>query len=126
VTRTLIFQCVENERRPAPFAELSFESASLMKSMRVFCADAGGVVAGGVAEAPSLADAGEPEVFDAPSVAAEAESPLGDETGAVGGPFGPDAASVVGPALPAPDAELASPPAAGDCVDTGRLAPAYA
>ena len=65
VMTTLIFQCVENERRPAPFDVLSFESASLMKSRMVFCAEAG--VAGGVSAVP---------LVDVPPVAPEVASPV--------------------------------------------------
>jgi hypothetical protein len=60
---TLIFQCVENERRPAPFDVLSFESASLMKLRMVFWAEAG--VVGGVSAVP---------LVEVPSVAPEVAS----------------------------------------------------
>src|SRR5690242_18382659 len=43
---------MENESRPAPFAVLSFDSASLMKLRMVCWAEAGGVFAGGVSDAP--------------------------------------------------------------------------
>jgi hypothetical protein len=55
VINTFIFQCVEKLMRPAPFAEASLEIASLMKSMSVFCAEAGGVAAGDPSDVPGVA-----------------------------------------------------------------------
>jgi hypothetical protein len=143
---------VEKERRPAPFAELSLESASLMKSMRVFCADAGGVVAGGVSpplvvpvgslsvvpEPASLAEPAEVALPEAASPAEAVDAPSVDETEppefvdveavpleALEEPEVEPLGSLLEGELLAPPPEVGVEPLAGVCAETGNRAPAY-
>jgi hypothetical protein len=151
VMTTLIFQCVENERRPAPFDVLSFESASLMKLRMVFCAEAG--VAGGVSavalvdvlsvapEVASSVDAGEVPlpaavlepvsgVFDALSAEEEAEPSAPAAEVDVFDDSGPDDVALEDEPLeadvePEPPAVLAPDIEPEPLVELPLLAPAY-
>ncbi len=106
--------------RPVPFTEPSFESASLMKSMRVFCAEGGGVEAGDAVEAlsavpGSLAEGLEVEAVPAIPDAAGVEVPVAAELGTLFVEPVPDVAGSVGVGV-----SLAEE-FAGGCDGGGRL-----